>query len=34
VEPKVLRAGMGAHFGLRLLEAVEPDALDALAVPS
>jgi TrmH family RNA methyltransferase len=31
--PKVLRAGMGAHFGLRLLESVEPDALDALAVP-
>ena len=31
--PKVLRAGMGAHFGLRLLEAVEPAALDALAVP-
>ena len=31
--PKVLRAGMGAHFGLRLLDAVEPDALDALAVP-
>lgn len=31
--PKVLRAGMGAHFGLRLLESVEPTALDALAVP-
>jgi len=31
--PKVLRAGMGAHFGLRLLESVEPAALDALAVP-
>ena len=31
--PKVLRAGMGAHFGLRLLEGVEPDALAALAVP-
>ena len=31
--PKVLRAGMGAHFGLRLLESVEPEALDALAVP-
>lgn len=31
--PKVLRAGMGAHFGLRLLDAVEPDALGALAVP-
>jgi TrmH family RNA methyltransferase len=31
--PKVLRAGMGAHFGLRLLEGVEPDVLDALTVP-
>jgi TrmH family RNA methyltransferase len=31
--PKVLRAGMGAHFGLRLLESVEAAALDALAVP-
>ena len=31
--PKVLRAGMGAHFGLCLLEGVEPDALDALTVP-
>jgi len=31
--PKVLRAGMGAHFGLRLVEGVEPAALDALAVP-
>ncbi len=31
--PKVLRAGMGAHFGLRLIEGVEPDALEALAVP-
>ena len=31
--PKVLRAGMGAHFGLRLLESVEPAALAALAVP-
>ncbi|MFC5497521.1 TrmH family RNA methyltransferase [Caenimonas terrae] len=31
--PKVLRAGMGAHFGLRLLESLEPAALDALAVP-
>lgn len=31
--PKVLRAGMGAHFGLRLVEAVEEGALDALAVP-
>ena len=31
--PKVVRAGMGAHFGLRLIEAVEPAALDALRVP-
>ena len=31
--PKVLRAGMGAHFGLQLLESVEPDALNALEVP-
>lgn len=31
--PKVLRAGMGAHFGLRLIEGVEMDALDALAIP-
>lgn len=31
--PKVLRAGMGAHFGLRLIEGVEPDALAALTVP-
>ena len=31
--PKVLRAGMGAHFGLRLVEGVEPEALAALAVP-
>ncbi|OOG37937.1 RNA methyltransferase [Polaromonas sp. A23] len=31
--PKVLRAGMGAHFSLQLLEAVEPQALDALTVP-
>jgi TrmH family RNA methyltransferase len=31
--PKVLRAGMGAHFGLRLIEGVEIDALDALTVP-
>ncbi len=30
---KVLRAGMGAHFGLQLLEGVEPQALDGLAVP-
>ena len=31
--PKVLRAGMGAHFALRLVEGVEPEALDTLAVP-
>ncbi|WP_367849136.1 TrmH family RNA methyltransferase [Rhodoferax sp. WC2427] len=31
--PKVLRAGMGAHFGLRLVEGVEPEALEALTVP-
>ena len=31
--PKVLRAGMGAHFGLTLIEGVELDALDALQVP-
>ena len=31
--PKVLRAGMGAHFGLHLLEGVELAALQALAVP-
>lgn len=31
--PKVLRAGMGAHFGLRLIEGVDIDALDTLAVP-
>ncbi len=31
--PKVLRAGMGAHFGLRLLEGLEPEALLALQVP-
>jgi TrmH family RNA methyltransferase len=31
--PKVLRAGMGAHFGLRLIETADPSALDALAVP-
>ena len=31
--PKVLRAGMGAHFGLRLIEGVTVDALDALQVP-
>ncbi len=31
--PKVLRAGMGAHFGLRLIEGVEAPVLDALTVP-
>ena len=31
--PKVLRAGMGAHFGLQLLEGLELSALDALTVP-
>jgi RNA methyltransferase, TrmH family len=31
--PKVVRAGMGAHFGLQLIEGAEPDALDALDVP-
>jgi RNA methyltransferase, TrmH family len=31
--PKVLRAGMGAHFGLTLIEGVEIPDLDRLAVP-
>lgn len=31
--PKVLRAGMGAHFALALLESAGPDALDTLRVP-
>lgn len=31
--PKVLRAGMGAHFGLSLIEGVEASALRVLAVP-
>jgi TrmH family RNA methyltransferase len=31
--PKVLRAGMGAHFGLRLIEGLELPALEALRVP-
>jgi RNA methyltransferase, TrmH family len=31
--PKVLRAGMGAHFGLALLDAADPGILDALQVP-
>jgi TrmH family RNA methyltransferase len=31
--PKVLRAGMGAHFGLRLVEGVQAAALADLALP-
>jgi len=31
--PKVLRSGMGAHFGLALLEGLAPESLDALKVP-
>ena len=31
--PKVLRAGMGAHFGLRLVEGLSMDDLAALTVP-
>lgn len=31
--PKVLRAGMGAHFGLRLVEGLDASQLEALAVP-
>lgn len=31
--PKVLRAGMGAHFGLRLIEGLSPADLDRLQVP-
>ncbi|WP_418320541.1 TrmH family RNA methyltransferase [Piscinibacter sakaiensis] len=31
--PKVLRAGMGAHFVLRLVEGCEPDSLDQLKIP-
>ena len=31
--PKVLRAGMGAHFGLRLVEGVDAAALAALRMP-
>jgi len=31
--PKVLRAGMGAHFALRLVEGVDAGALDGLSVP-
>jgi TrmH family RNA methyltransferase len=31
--PKVLRAGMGAHFGLNLIESLAPEDLAALQVP-
>ena len=31
--PKVLRAGMGAHWGLQLMEGVDLHALQALALP-
>jgi RNA methyltransferase, TrmH family len=31
--PKVLRAGQGAHFGLRLVEGLAADDLAALAIP-
>jgi len=31
--PKVLRAGMGAHFALRLVESLDDAALDALQMP-
>jgi TrmH family RNA methyltransferase len=31
--PKVLRAGMGAHFGLRLIEGAAIESLDALKIP-
>lgn len=31
--PKVLRAGMGAHFALQLVEGLEPEDLAVLAVP-
>ncbi|OWQ93272.1 rRNA methyltransferase [Roseateles aquatilis] len=31
--PKVLRAGMGAHFGLKLVEGLSVEDLDALQVP-
>lgn len=31
--PKVLRAGMGAHFALELVEAAQASVLDALGVP-
>jgi len=31
--PKVVRGGMGAHFGLRLVEGAAPEALAGLTVP-
>jgi RNA methyltransferase, TrmH family len=31
--PKVVRAGMGAHFNLRLIEGLQPEALASLQVP-
>lgn len=31
--PKVLRAGMGAHFGLHLVESLEAAAVDVLQLP-
>jgi RNA methyltransferase, TrmH family len=31
--PKVLRSGMGAHFALQLIEQLDPQGLDALALP-
>jgi RNA methyltransferase, TrmH family len=31
--PKVLRAGMGAHFGLKLVEGLDADAVSGLQVP-
>lgn len=31
--PKVLRAGMGAHFDLRLIDAADPSVVEALDLP-
>ena len=31
--PKVLRAGMGAHFGVHLVEGAAPEMLDSLGLP-
>ena len=31
--PKVLRAGMGAHFAMQLIEGAAPETLDTLALP-